>query len=242
MEKIILDDYEQLSRATTKCIVDYVNQKPNALLCIAGGHTPLRTFELLVEASEKGQVNFGNCKFVGLDEWVGLGRDVKGGCQETLYNHLFNPLDIKEKQICFFDGLSSSMAKECKRVDDFIYQNGPIDLMLLGVGMNGHLGFNEPGVSIDLYSHIVKLDAITTGVSSKYFDNPVAVQEGITLGIKHIMASENVLLMANGAKKSDIVKDSLLGEVTTDIPASILQKHSVLHVFLDKDAASKLVY
>ena len=240
LEQKVLSDYEHLSRAVSDFIVDYVNQNPNSLLCLAGGHTPLRTFELLVEANKKKLVNFEQCKFVSLDEWVGLGRDTKGSCKETLYNQLFEPLTINEDQICFFDGLSKDLDFECKRVDDFIRKNGSIDLVLLGVGMNGHLGFNEPGTDPDLYSHIVPLDPVTTEVSSKYFEGKKEVTKGISLGIKHLREADKVMIMANGLKKAAIIKESFTKELNIQVPSSLLQKHENLYVFLDGEAASEL--
>ncbi|MFS0862163.1 glucosamine-6-phosphate deaminase [Fredinandcohnia sp. 179-A 10B2 NHS] len=240
MEKKVLHDYEQLSRVTADCIIDFVNDKPTSFLCFAGGTTPLRTYELLVEAHNDEKVSFKDCKFVSLDEWVGLGKNIKGSCHHTLYNKVFKPLSIAEEKICYFNGLASNLENECHRVDDFIFKNGPIDLMLLGIGMNGHIGFNEPGVNPALYSHVIELDQVTKQVSGKYFDEKIDAPLGITLGMKHIMEANKAILIANGEKKADIVKAGLEGEITTDIPASWLQNHRNISLFLDKGAASKL--
>ncbi|WP_028777959.1 glucosamine-6-phosphate deaminase [Shimazuella kribbensis] len=240
MQLNILENYEQMSQATAQTIIECVMKKPKSLLCLAGGHTPLRTFELLVEAAQNQQVDFRQCHFVSLDEWVGLGKDTAGSCKETLYHTLFDPLSIREEQICFFDGLTSDLATESQRIDSFIHQHQQIDLILLGVGMNGHLGFNEPNVNPDLYSHIVDLDPITKQVSSKYFDTKLEVKQGITLGMKHIFEAGNILLIANNVKKSAIVQQTVEGEITTKIPSTLLQNHPNVHVFLDQAAASKL--
>ncbi|MFJ5625055.1 glucosamine-6-phosphate deaminase [Peribacillus loiseleuriae] len=233
-------NYEEMSKVTAEFIINYVNHKPDSLLCLAGGHTPLRTFDYLIEAAINRQVDFSECKFVGLDEWVGLGKSVKGSCQETLYTSLFDRISISEEQICFFNGLAEDTAVECKRVDHFIFENGKIDVILLGIGMNGHLGFNEPNVSPDLYSHVVGLDPVTKDVSSKYFEEEVNVKQGISLGIQHIVESDTVILIANGAKKADIVKQTVEGEKTVEVPSSLVQDLPNVHFFIDEEAASLL--
>ncbi|MGX6443861.1 glucosamine-6-phosphate deaminase [Neobacillus sp. K501] len=241
MEMNVLNNYEEMSKATAEFIIDYVDKKPDSLMCLAGGDTPLRTFDYLVEAEKNGRVNFSQCKFVSLDEWVGLGKSVKGSCQETLYHKFYDQISISPEQICFFNGLAEDFEAECKRMDHFIFTNGNIDLILLGIGLNGHLGFNEPNVNPKLYSHVVELDSITKEVSSKYFEEEVEVKQGISLGLQHIMESETVVLMANGAKKAEIIKETVEGEKTIKVPSSLLQDLSNVNIFLDKEAASLLV-
>lgn len=241
MEMNILTNYDEMSKATAKFIIEYVNHKPDSMLCLAGGDTPLRTFDYLVEAEKNGRVDFSQCKFVSLDEWVGLGKNVKGSCQETLYRSLYDRITIAEEQICFFNGLAVDMEEECKRMDRFITTQGKIDLILLGIGLNGHLGFNEPNVNPKLHSHVVELDSVTKEVSSKYFEEKVEVKQGISLGLQHIVEANIVILMANGAKKAEIIKETVEGEKTIKVPSSLLQELSNVHFFLDKEAASLLV-
>lgn len=236
----IYSNYDELSRKTADFIADFVNKKPDAVLCFPAGHTSLDTFKHLVEYADKGQVDFSRCKFAGLDEWLGLDKNDESNCRSFMYKNLFNPLNISESNIVFFDTDAENLELECKRIDNFIFQNGPIDLMLLGVGMNGHLGFNEPGVSPDLYSHVVELDPVTKTVGQKYFDRPVKLEKGITLGLKHVMESKTVILQASGKNKAEIIKKAIEGEVTVDIPASILKTHTNSYIFLDSDAASML--
>ena len=240
MNLIIKDNYDEMSKATGDFVIDYINKKADTLLCIAGGETPYGLFKYLIEASKNGKVDFSKCKFVGLDEWVGLGRKTRGSCQETLYNNFFDLLPIKEDQICIFNGLSENLESECKRVDKFISDNGNIDLMVLGIGMNGHIGFNEPNVPIDTYCHVVDLDPITKDVSVKYFDEALDVKQGISLGMKTINESDTILLMANEERKAEIVRKTVNEEKTPLVPSSLLKDFPKLYFFLDKAAASKL--
>ena len=129
MNLIIKNNYDEISNEVSNLVIDLVNKKPDSLICIAGGETPFGLFKSLVEASKNGKVDLSKCKFVGLDEWVGLGRETKGSCQETLYNNFFDLIPLSDDQICFFNGLAEDLDKECKRVDSFISDNNSIDIM-----------------------------------------------------------------------------------------------------------------
>ncbi|WP_027632794.1 glucosamine-6-phosphate deaminase [Clostridium hydrogeniformans] len=236
----VYENYELMSEKVAEYIIDTVNKNPEALLCLAGGDTPLKAYEYLVDAYNNKRVDFSRCKFVGLDEWVGLGNETEGSCIEMLNKHLYSKISLREKQLCFFDGLSKDLEEECKRVDKFIFDNKGIDLILLGVGMNGHLGFNEPNVNPDLYCTVVDLDTVTTKVGVKYFNEEVELKKGITVGMKHIFSSNVKIIMANGERKSDIIKMVVEGERTREIPASLLSNEESLEIFLDNGAASKL--
>ncbi|MFC5402208.1 glucosamine-6-phosphate deaminase [Cohnella soli] len=234
----IADHYEEMSKMAAEHIIQTVHRKPNALLSIAGGSTPLGTFRYLIEASKDNRVSFSACKFVSLDEWVGLGGGDEGSCRSTLDQHFFEPLNIREEQIRFYDGRSTDLNGECEKTDLFVEEHGPIDVIVLGVGLNGHLGFNEPGCEMDTYSHVVELDDVTRTVSVKYFNEQKNLNHGITLGMKHIMESKDVLLLADGDKKAEIVKATVLGEMTDDVPSSLLRRHARFELFVDDKAAA----
>lgn len=238
MKVYLFKEYEDMSMAAAEKIVSFVNEKPNALLCLAAGNTPVSTFEILVNATSKKAVDFSRCKFVGLDEWVGLGKEDFGSCQETLYRTFFLQLGIKEENICFFDAKAKNLKQECERIDNFISDNEHIDLMVLGIGVNGHLGFNEPGVALNCFSHVVDLDDKTISVGQKYFNSERKLKKGITLGIQQIIETNTVILIANGWNKANAVDRMLNGNVTNEIPASILQIHRDCFVYLDEQAAS----
>lgn len=238
MKTYIARDYSEMSLRAADLIIQQVRQKPDSLLCFAAGNTPLGTFSCLVKAVQSGSIRFDQCRFISLDEWVGLGASDEGSCRHTLDRHFFEPCGIKQSNIHFFNGTCADLNAECKAMDEFIGANGTIDLLLLGVGMNGHLGFNEPNVDFECYSHVTDLDSITKQVSVKYFTEQKNVQKGITLGIKHLMQAGTVILIADGDKKANIMNQALHHEVTNEIPVTVLQRHPNVHVCMDEAAAA----
>ncbi|MET3545531.1 glucosamine-6-phosphate deaminase [Paenibacillus favisporus] len=238
MKTHIARNYHEMSSQAAELIIHQIKQKPDSLVCFAAGNTPLGTFSCLVEAVRQGRLSLDQCKFISLDEWVGLGASDEGSCRETMDRHLFEPCGIKEQNIHFFNGTSNDLEAECKAMDDFIGAHGTIDLLLLGVGMNGHLGFNEPYADFEGYSYVTDLDSTTKQVSVKYFPDHKDVQKGITLGIKHLMQAGTVILIADGDKKADIMRKALKHEVTSEIPVTVLQRHPNVYVYMDEAAAA----
>ncbi len=240
MQLNIHKDYETLSSHAADEIIRLVKTKPDAVLCLAAGDTPRLTYSLLAQRATQESVDFSLCTFIGLDEWVGIPPENEGSCHFFLRNQLFNPLHISSSQIYLFDALADDPNKECKTMDDIISEKEGIDLMLVGVGMNGHIGFNEPGVSFDKYSHTIDLDKTTQSVGQKYFAQSTALKKGITLGLNHVKQAGKVLLIANGAKKAEVIRKAIEGEVTVDMPASVIQIHQQGLVIIDEQAASLL--
>lgn len=240
MKLVIRDTYEQMCQSVADHIIAYVNEKPESLIELPGGDTPLGIFDCLVKAAEKGAVDFSKCKFVSLDEWENLGYDVKGSCRQTLFDSLYKrlPIDL-DKQVCFFDG-TADLQQECERIDHFVFGCGGIDIAVLGIGMNGHIGFNEPGVDPNQYCTIVPLDEVTREVSVKYFGKQLNVAHGITLGMKHFLEAKEVILIADSERKAPIVKKVIEGPMTNMVPATIMQQASRCLFFMDKAAASLL--
>ncbi len=237
MKKIIYDNYNELSAKTAMQIADIISRKPDALLCFPAGETSVGTFEQLVELNRKGEISFKKCKIVGLDEWANIGAMKSENCYSFLKKHLFDHIDYSSEYFCFFNGEAADLEKECERTDNYIRENGPIEMILLGAGMNGHLGLNEPGTSFDQYSHIVDLDETTKTVGQKYFSGKVKLTRGITLGMKHIMEAKTVILQLNGSRKAPVVKRLVESKVSPDFPASIIKSHSNSFLLLDKEAA-----
>jgi glucosamine-6-phosphate isomerase len=240
MNLTIAKDYSALSAMAAAEIASVVRHKPHAVLCLAAGDTPRLTYAILSQNAAKGEVDFSQCSFIGLDEWVGIPKKNEGSCAYFLKHSLFDPLGIAANQIHLFDALSPEPNAECTRMDDTINRIGGIDLMLVGVGMNGHIGFNEPGVSADLYTHVVALDAVTKSVGQKYFKHSTELRYGITLGLKHLLDSGAAIVIASGEKKAGVVKQALSGAITTAIPASFIRKHPNGMVIVDQEAASQL--
>ena len=148
--------------------------------------------------------------------------------------------ELSSSQIHLFNALSKDPAQECLVMDKIIREKGGIDLMIVGVGMNGHIGFNEPGTSFDNYSHVIDLDSTTTSVGQKYFAQPVPLKQGITLGLKHLLESKKVIVLANGIKKAAIIKKVLEDKISNQIPASIIRLHPLGILMIDEEAASLL--
>ncbi|PSR56476.1 glucosamine-6-phosphate deaminase [Adhaeribacter arboris] len=231
-----------MSKAAADFVREYVQQKPNALLCFPSGESPTGMLHYLGQYAQAGQVDFSKCTFVGLDEWVGMDETNEGSCRHYLNQHLFEPLGIKPENRILFNAKAPDLDQECERMNALIAQHGVIDLMVVGVGMNGHIGLNEPGVSFDLYAHHMALDEVTKTVGQKYFKQQTELHEGITLGLKHFQEAHYPVLIAAGGKKAGILAQALEGKVTNQVPASILQILPNAQVFLDWAVATQLTF
>jgi glucosamine-6-phosphate isomerase len=238
--EIFKEDIE-LSHFVASRIKSTIQSRPGALLSLASGNSPLKIFEELISMNLSEEIDFSYSCFVSLDEWIGLGINQSDSCVNFMDRYLFSQINLPTANICFFDGESNDPYKECARIDQFIASRGGIDFLLLGVGMNGHMGLNEPGVNPDLYSHVISIDEITKKVAQeKYFEQPVDLDKGITLGIRHIMEAKEVVIIINGKHKAEICKKILQGEISNDLPATLVRNHPNATFCLDKDAASLL--
>jgi glucosamine-6-phosphate isomerase len=236
----IFDTPEKLGMHTANQIIQLVIQKPNAVLCLATGHSPVLTYEHLVEEVKKRNVDFSSVHFVGLDEWVGVKATNPGSCHYFLHHYLFEPLKTKPTNIHLFNGLAKPIEQQCSIMNETIKQLGGIDLMLVGIGINGHIGFNEPGTDDTQLSHVTSLDKVTIQVSRKYFPDDTQLEKGITLGIQCVLDSKCAILIANGTAKSEIIKQTIDDPVSMEVPASMLRKHDNSYIYIDKEAGSKL--
>jgi glucosamine-6-phosphate isomerase len=232
--------YQALSEAAAEIIANQLKQKPNSVLCFASGDTPKLTCDRLVSIVHEQAIDVSQCAFIGLDEWVGIAPDTEGSCYKFFQEKLIIPLGLKPNQVRLFDGLAQNLQAECDATDDFIAEKGGLDIMLVGVGMNGHIGFNEPGVDETLTCHVIDLEPITTSVGQKYFTGAKVLKQGITVGFRHIMRSQQLLVMANSGKKAPVIKQMLEGNISTNMPASLVRKHNRLIVMLDAEAAHEL--
>jgi galactosamine-6-phosphate isomerase len=240
MELKIYKDYQALSEKAADEIIDLVKSKPGAVFCLASGDTPRRTCTLTVEKAIRENIDFSRCTFIGLDEWVGVPPENEGSCHYFFRRHLLKPLKIPVANIHLFDALSDDLENQCKAMDDIIAAKEGIDLMIVGIGMNGHIGFNEPGVSFDLKAHVISLDEITLSVGQKYFSEAITLEKGITLGLRYLVQAKKVLLLANGIKKAAVVKRTVADQVNNAFPATIMQSHPNGWVMVDEEASSLL--
>lgn len=240
MKLVVEKDYDTMSLRAARHVTELVKKKPEAVICIAAGDTPKLTCDLIVQIAKKENIDFSHCFFISLDEWVGIPPKNEGSCQYFLRTYLFHPLHITEKNIHLFNALADDMREECRSMDDTIRQHGGIDLIIVGVGRNGHIGFNEPGVSFEKYSHVIDLDETTQSVGQKYFREHTTLTQGITLGLQHLIEARKAVLIANGEKKAQVMKEAIEDEISPRIPASIMRKHADAEIILDKEAASLL--
>jgi glucosamine-6-phosphate isomerase len=240
MQLKIYKDYHDLSEAAASEIIELVKNKLDAVLCLASGDTPRLTCKLFAEKAITGKTDLSRITFIGLDEWVGIPPENDGSCHYFFQHEIIEPLHFSRDQVHLFDAMSHNLQEECRKMDSIIVEKGGIDLMIVGIGMNGHIGFNEPGVSFNNYAHVIDLDDTTVSVGQKYFKTAVSLQKGITLGLKHLQESKKVLLLANGTKKAGVIKKTVKGEITNEFPASIMQTHSNGFVMIDEEAAGLL--
>lgn len=240
METKIFKDYEELSNASAREILTVVKNNPMAVLCLASGDTPRLAYSIAAKKAKENNIDFSRCTFVALDEWMGIAPDNEGSCQFFLRHYLFDPLSIPEKNINFFNALSANPDEECKKMNDVIALKGGIDLMIVGIGMNGHIGFNEPGQPFNQYAHVVDLDETSTTVGQKYFRESTQLSKGITLGLRHMLEAKEVLLIASGLKKAEIIKKTIHEEISPKLPSTSIRNHPNSCLMLDKEAASLL--
>jgi len=238
METIIATDYDELSRLAAKKVAGYIT--PDNLICLAAGDTPLGMFRELIAMQNRGEVDLSAAWYAGLDEWMGLGPDDEGSCIKVMTEAFYGSAGIPKERIRVFDGFDPDTDRQCRKMEDWISSKGGINFALLGVGMNGHIGFNEPGTPDIPGCFTVALDDTTKSVSQKYFGKALPVTTGITIGWRALFEARAVALMASGANKAPIMKASLKGPCTLDIPASLFQKHEDVVVMLDEGAASLL--
>lgn len=233
-------DHDTLSQYTAEHIAAIVNQKPDALLCLASGDTPIETFRRFVKLAQEERVDVSQCTFVGLDEWVGFGPDDAGSCSYYVFRDLFIPLKLRPDQIYVFNAKADELAAECTRIDKLIDSRGGLDLLLVGMGMNGHIALNEPGTPVDLGCHVVELAESTKTVGQKYFTQETTLTQGITLGLRHLTAAHEVILLVSGEKKASMLREALRGPVNEQVPASILQDQPNAQIWIDEAAGSLL--
>jgi len=232
---------EQLHEAAAQTIVRLLRQKPDAVLGLATGGTPVGIYEALAAAVRRGEVSFARATTFNLDEYVGLQPDHPESYRYFMDQHLFRHIDIPPERTHIPYGNAADLERECERYERLLKAAGRIDLMLLGLGHNGHIGFNEPGQVLHSRTHVAVLHPQTREANARFFRTPEEVPtRAITMGLGSIFGARTILLVVKGADKADIVHRALTGPITTECPASLLQLHPRLMVMLDEKAASGL--
>lgn len=239
MKIIAAKDYDDMCRKAAKIIASQVILKPDSVLSLATGSTPVGIYKNLIEWYKNGDLDFSLVKTLNLDEYKGLPRDNDQSYYYFMYQNLFSHININLNNTNIPDGMKEE--EECDRYNRLIDSMGGIDLQLLGLGLNGHIGFNEPCDHFPLKTHCVALTQSTIEANSRFFASMEEVPKyAYTMGIGTIMSAKTVLMAVSGMAKAEIVKEMVCGKVTPKVPASILQFHSDAIIIADEDALSML--
>ncbi len=236
-------DYKDMSRKAANIISAQIILKPNSVLGLATGSTPIGTYSQLVDWYKKGDLDFSEVTSVNLDEYKGLPGSNEQSYDYFMHQHLFDQVNIQERHTHLPNGMEPDSKKECERYEELIRSLGGVDLQLLGMGHNGHIGFNEPGTDFNSKTHYVDLKESTIKDNARLFfngDEDAVPKQAISMGIQNIMDAKSVVLIACGKNKEDAVKGMIEGPVTPELPASVLQNHKDVTVIIDKTAAALL--
>ena len=234
-------DYEEMSRIAANVLSAQVTMKPDCVLGLATGSTPIGTYKVLIERCKNGDLDFSKVKSINLDEYVGLSGEHDQSYRYFMNTNLFDHINIDKANTNVPNGLAEDVDAECARYNEVINTLGPIDIQVLGMGHNGHIGFNEPSDIFELETHKVDLAQTTIDANARFFASADEVpRQALTMGIKTIMQAKAVLVVVNGIGKAEIVKKAFTGPVTPQVPASILQMHPNVILVGDKEALSLL--
>lgn len=234
-------DYSDLSRKAANIISAQVIMKPDCVLGLATGSSPLGTYKQLIDWYNKGDLDFSSVRTVNLDEYKGLTKDNDQSYYYFMYNNFFKHINIRPENTNIPDGTCTDSDGECARYNQVIESLGGIDLQLLGLGRNGHIGFNEPDTAFEKMTHCVTLTESTIEANKRFFASIDDVpKQAYTMGIKAIMQAKKILLIVSGAEKAQILKEALCGPVTPHVPASILQLHNDVTVVADEAALKEM--
>jgi len=240
MQILMVSDYAAMSRTAADAVGEMLKLKPEAVLGLPTGRTPVGLYRCLTEDQERGRIDLSRATTFNLDEYVGLGPDHPCSYRRFMQTHLFSRLPAGPGRHFIPDGLAADLDRECISYDRRLDAAGGLDLLILGLGTNGHIGFNEPAEALVMKTHRARLSAGTRQANSFCFSSLEAVpRESITLGLGAIMGARRILLLVSGASKRDILRQALSGTVTTQLPASLLQLHGDVRVIADAQALGR---
>lgn len=241
MNIIIVKDYEAMSRKAAGLIQSQLMWHPDSVLGLATGSTPVGTYEALIDMYQKGDIDFKDVTSFNLDEYLGLDKENDQSYYRFMRNNLFDHINIDKDKTFIPNGMAEDFDAECKNYESLIEKHGGIDLQILGIGHNGHIGFNEPNVEFEARTHVVSLDEDTIKANTRFFESKEDVpKQAISMGIKTIMKSKKIILMASGQGKADIISQLVKDDIKPDLPASVLHLHEHVIILVDEAAASKL--
>ncbi|MBA2873282.1 glucosamine-6-phosphate deaminase [Anoxybacillus caldiproteolyticus] len=239
MKLMEVKDYKEMSEKAAKIIIEQIKKKPNSVLGLATGETVLGTYAALADDHRRNGTSYERVHTFNLDEYLGLGPDHPNSYHYYMNRHLFSHIDIPVSQTYIPNGLADDAEAECKRYENLIDEVGGIDLQLLGIGRNGHIGFNEPGTPFSTVTHVVELAPSTRQANARFFPTLEDVpSKAITMGIATIMKSGHIILLASGKTKAPIMAQLFEKDVTPLIPASVLKTHPNVTIIADQEALS----
>ena len=234
-------DYEEMSRKAAGIVSAQIIMKPDCVLGLATGSTPVGLYKQLIEWYRNGDLDFSGVRTVNLDEYKGISRENDQSYYYFMHQNLFDHVNIPAGNTHLPDGMEPDSEKECRRYEELIQSMGSVDLQLLGIGHNGHIGFNEPGEAFEKETHCVDLTESTIEANKRFFASADDVpKQAYTMGIKTIMQAKKILIVVNGENKADIVERAFFGPVTPEVPASILQLHNDVTLVGDEAALAKI--
>lgn len=240
MKIIKAKDYDEMSRKAANIISAQVIMKPDCVLGLATGSTPIGMYEKLVEWYNKGDLDFGDVTTVNLDEYRGLPKENDQSYYYFMHSHLFDYVNINPDRTFLPNGMSEDPDAECERYEEVIRATGGVDLQLLGMGHNGHIGFNEPGDEFAKGTHCVDLQPRTIEANKRFFASADDVpKQAYSMGIQTIMRAKKILVIVSGEDKAEALKNSIYGPITPHVPGSILQLHPDVTIVADEAALSK---
>ena len=241
MRILVCENYEEMSKKAAQMILSQITLKPNSVLGLATGSTPVGMYKELVKMYQNGVLDFSEVQTFNLDEYYQLATDNHQSYHYFMNQHLFNYVNIPKENIHIPNGTALDIEAECKNYDEAISNSDGIDIQVLGIGNNAHIGFNEPTILFEKGTHVVELDDSTRQANARFFNSLDEVPtKAITMGTGSIFKSRKIMLLASGKGKAKAIYDTVHGKVRPEVPASILQFHNDIVLILDKDAASLL--
>ena len=241
MRIVLSDTYRDMSRKAAYIVASQIILNPRSVLGLATGETPLGLYRMLISMYWVGDLNFSDITTFNLDEYKGLSEESPYSYHYYMKKSFFQHVNMREAQWHIPRGTAENVEEECRLYDEAIERAGGIDLQILGLGVDGHIGFNEPDGKFERGTHLVELQESTIQANARFFPSPEEVPRfALSMGIKTIMKAKKILLLASGLSKADAIYEALQGEVIPELPASILQLHPDVTCILDRDAASRL--
>lgn len=241
MRILEVKDYQEMSKKAANIVASQIILKPNSVLGLATGSTPIGMYQDLIKIYQKGYIDFSDIKTFNLDEYYKLPKDHPQSYYYFMQQYLFNHININPDHTHIPNGMAKNIEKECEEYEQKIKDAGGIDLQVLGIGKNGHIGFNEPDNVFERKTHLVNLKEQTIQSNARFFDSIEQVPtQAITMGIQTIIDSKKILLLASGKNKADAIYQCIYGKISPQVPASILQLHPDVTFIIDEEAALKL--